>query len=632
MVRYEINGFLLSEDLGCAVKEQDELLFSQQEINALRLFVESPSGFVSSVELEMAVWGERVVTNNSLRKLISGLRAKFNDRHLFKNVRGQGYQLNFSIVEILESQQKSKLSRYWVSGIAFFLIIVLLGYVFERLRGAVNTPPKLTIQKIFESKEYIVDYATFDEKTYVTTRSSGSSKVYETTNRQNKILLSAGFSGAFRGIEINADGKTVMHVIEDAKCVIKIFRKPVEDLIDQIACNRQNAYPSFDWIDEHRFYVTFNVSSNSSIKPYIYDLRTKHLEEVIDINFASTNGQKYIDSFIKSFNGGIFSLRQDHLEHVSLVYFKGDTQKVFYTFRGMPYSFALLENALVFVGNNNELLKIELEENPMEQGVKTKLLLAPQTNKIDDPLYLNGNLYMSLGNASRKVIYSVSGNFTHSLENGIHDFSFNDDVLTVLAYTNTGYAIEQLRDNKVTNITYLPSDLNFRQITYYMGRIFLAGSSGIYEVQGNNVVPISTLRTKELIASQNCMLAETESGIYSYMHDSMEFSKVAAQGERSFSGRNGCYFVDKISGNILDSNREFVATPTMGKKLFEHQGNIAHWYIDKEETYIIDIKDGSKIAKAENRVLNKRMVSTNEDILYLGYAEVETAIAKLKFD
>ncbi|MGK0235257.1 MAG: DNA-binding winged helix-turn-helix (wHTH) protein, partial [Psychroserpens sp.] len=107
-MKYKINGFILSVDLNTAVRDEENISLTRQEQDALRLFFASDDGFVDTKVLESKVWEERVVTKNSLRKLISDLRLKFNDKESFKNIRGKGYQLTFESVENSIDDGKSK--------------------------------------------------------------------------------------------------------------------------------------------------------------------------------------------------------------------------------------------------------------------------------------------------------------------------------------------------------------------------------------------------------------------------------------------------------------------------------------------------------------------------------------------
>lgn len=365
--------------------------------------------------------------------------------------------------------------------------------------------------------------------------------------------MSSNYSKAYRGIEIHSSGRTVMHVVEDSKCKIKIFKRPVEELIDEIPCNRQNAFPSFDWIDDTKFYITFNVKPNSSIKPFIYDLETKRLEEVTTTNFESENGNKFIDAFIKARGNGMFSLREDHLDQMSLMLFEGDKRKTLYQFRSKPYSIALAKNNLFFVGNNNELFKIDLPNDVYSQESNISLLLAPQTTKIDDPLILQDELYFSLGNIAKEVIYSTSGTFTYSLENGIRDLTYTDNVLSVLALTNSGYVVEQLKKGVVLNTVYLDTQLSFRHVAFFKDKLYLAGSSGIYKLVDNKLVQVSQIKTTELVSNGQCMIAESNV-IYKFEASSDTFKKLVEQGERAFQSENGCLFVDSLSGTIVNEN------------------------------------------------------------------------------
>ncbi|NQZ25266.1 MAG: hypothetical protein HRT55_03015 [Colwellia sp.] len=68
----------------------------------------------------------------------------------------------------------------------------------------------------------------------------------------------------------------------------------------------------------------------------------------------------------------------------------------------------------------------------------------------------------------------------------------------------------------------------------------------------------------------------------------------------------------------------------MKKQLFEHQGKIFHWHSVDDQTHIVGIETGELIAKTKDRALYKRIISYEDDILYLGQADVHTSIVKLK--
>nr|WP_282448118.1 helix-turn-helix domain-containing protein [Pseudoalteromonas sp. 1CM17D] len=604
---------------------------TSQEVIALKLFFSSDDGFVDTQTLESEIWGERIVTKNSLRKLISDLRLKFGDRESFKNIRGRGYKLNFESFEPSKVTQKKVNDYKYLFTLLFIILICIVAIFSYSYKDKIETLPKVSTQTVFESKDYILDYATYNNSLFVTARDKNTSKLYKVLNRQKTVLMSENYSGAYRGLEIHTSGRTIMHVVEDSKCKIKIFQRPVEDQIDEIPCNRQNAFPSFDWIDDNRFYITFNVDPSSSIKPFIYDLSTKRLEEVSSINFKSENNKNFIDAYIKGHNDGVFSLRENHLDEMSLTYFEGSNRKTFYKFRAKPYSVAVAEHNLFFVGNNNELFMLPLSDDILSQDINLSLLMASQAAKIDDPLILEKQLYLTLGNIAKEVIYSSSGNFTYSLENGVRDFTYTDKVLTILALTNSGYAIEQLKDGLVFNSIYFDSNLSFRHVAFYQGDIFLAGSDGIYKLVENKLTRVSNIKTTELVSNGKCMIAEGE-GIHLLDQKTHTFIKIVEQGERAFQSEQGCFFVDTLTGNIVNENREIISKQTKRRLLIEHKGKIAHRYNVKEQTHIVDINTGKVIEKTKSRARFTKLISYEDDILYLGEADVNTSILRLKLD
>ena len=630
-MNYKINDFLISPNINSASKNNEKFELTSQEIIALKLFFSSDDGFVDTQTLESEVWGERIVTKNSLRKLISDLRLKFGDRESFKNIRGRGYKLKFESFEPLKVTQKKVNNYKYLFTLLFIILICIVAILSYSYKGKIEALPKVSTQTVFESKDYILDYATYNNSLFVTARDKNTSKLYKVLNRQNTVLMSENYSGAYRGLEIHTSGRTIMHMVEDSKCKIKIYRIPVEDQIDEIPCNRQNAFPSFDWIDENRFYITFNVDPSSSIKPFIYDLTTKRLEEVFSTNFESENKKNFIDAYIKGHNDGVFSLRQNHLDEMSLTYFEGSNRKTFYKFRAKPYSIAVAEQKLFFVGNNNELFMLPLSDDILSQDINLSLLMASQATKIDDPLILEKQLYLTLGNIAKEIIYSSSGNFTYSLENGVRDFTYTDKVLTILALTNSGYAIEQLKDGLVFNSIYFDSNLSFRHVAFYQGDIFLAGSDGIYKLVENKLTRVSNIQTTELVSNGKCMIAEGE-GIHLLDQKTHTFIKIVEQGERAFQSEQGCLFVDTLTGNIVNENREIISKQTKKRLLIEHKGKIAHRYNVKEQTHIVDINTGKVIEKTKTRARFTKLISYEDDILYLGEADVNTSILRLKLD
>jgi DNA-binding winged helix-turn-helix (wHTH) protein len=630
-MKYKINGFLLSADINTAVRGEEKINFTHQETEALKLFFASEGGFVDSQALESMVWGDRVVTQNSLRKLISGIRFKLDDKDSFKNIRSKGYQLTFEVVgeSVEKTSQKFSKSFFAIAIMSFFLSIIAILYAFY-LPHSITALPKVSQQTVFESHDFILDYATYNDALYVTTRDSKTSKLYKTLNRQNTVLLSADYPGAYRGIEIHSSGRTVMHVVEDSECKIKIFDRPVENQIDEIPCNRQNAYPSFDWIDKTKFYITFNVTPSASIKPYIYDIETKLLQEVTTTNFNSENSKRFVDSFIKAQGTGMFTLRENHLDEMSLMYFDGDKRKTLYKYRSKPFSIAVSKSDLFFVGNNNELLRMSLTDDVYSQETNTSYVLAPQTVKIDDPLFLQNELYFSLGNTAKEVIFSTSGKFKYSLENTIIDFTYTTKTLSILALTNSGYVVEQLKDGTVFNTIYFDSKLSLRHLAFHQGDIYLAGASGIYKLVDNELIIISDIKAIKLVSNGQCMITEAENGIFQFEAETNSFDMFAVQGERAFPSKYGCLFVDNLSGYIVNEKREKIAKPILKKYLFEHKGRITQWHSVGDQTHMVDIESGEIIAKTKNRVLYKRVISYEDDILYLRQDDVRTSIVKIK--
>ena len=628
---YLINGFRVADDLSHATKNGCKIVFSFHEQVALRAFINSENGFVSTQTLEAEVWDQRVVTHNSVRRLISDLRKKLSAKDNFKNLRGRGYQLDFEYLDIKHAR-KTFFPRKQTFFALFSLVIcslcVFLIYEYRQLDSS-TISQALTKQTVFSSDEYIVDYDKFGETYFVTTRDKSTSSIFKTRNRQNTLIRHANYPGAFRGLEISNEGKTVIHVVEDGKCKINIYEKPIENLIDVIPCNRQNAFPSFDWIDENKFWITFNLNKSDSIKPFIYDLKTRRLEAQEDVIGLPENSPFYIDGFIKAYRQGLFSLREDHLKQTKLIYLKDRQQRTIFEYAATPYSIALSENSLFYTGNHNELFELRLENNVLDQSVEPSLLLASQAVKIDDPLFFDGNLHLTLGNASKEFITSYSQKYEFHLEDGVRDFTFTDDTLSIIGLTHFGYVIEQRRGEDVSKLQYIETEKSFRHLAFFENDIYLAGASGVWKLKDKELFEVADLDVIDIISNGNCMILETSSGIYSFTKSLGTFNKIASQGERIFSAQQGCMYVDKVSNTIRNEKREFVATPTMKKRIFEYNGKLHHWYSEGEVTHIVDLSTNLKVATLQSRALLKRVIGYKGDILYAAQSGVNTSIIKL---
>lgn len=628
---YLINGFRVADDLSHATKNGCKVVFSFHEQAALNAFFNSENGFVSTQALEAEVWKQRVVTHNSVRRLISDLRKKFCTKDNFKNLRGRGYQLDFELLDI-EHPQKQLISRKQIFFALFcFVVCSLCAFLFHEYSrlGSSSISQPLTKQTVFLSDEYIVDYDKFGEAYFVTTRDKNTSSIFKTRNRQKTLIRHANYPGAFRGLEISNGGKTVLHVVEDGKCKINIYERPIENLIDVIPCNRQNAFPSFDWIDENKFWITFNLNKSDSIKPFIYDLKTRQLETQEDVIGLPANSLFYIDGFIKAYRQGLFSLREDHLKQTKLIYLKDRQQKTIFEYAATPYSIALSEDSLFYTGNHNELFKLRLENNVLEQSIEPLLLLASQAVKIADPLFFDGNLHLTLGNASKEFITSYSQKHEFHLEDGVRDFTYTDDTLSILGLTHFGYVIEQRKDGDVSKLQYIETEKSFRHLAFFENDIYLAGASGIWKVKDKGLIEVADLDVIDIVSNGNCMLAEASSGIYSFEKSLRAFEKIASQGERIFSANEGCMYVDNVSNTIRNEKREFIANPTMRKRIFEYKGKLHHWYSEGEVTHIVDLSTNLKVATLQSRALLKRVIGYKGDILYATQSGVNSSIIKL---
>lgn len=170
---HKINGFSVSKDLLSANKKDKRIHFTHQEQLALRLFLNSEDGFVDRQTLESTIWEKQIVTQNSLRKLMSELRYKFECKECIQNVRGKGYKLSFESFTTSNaalSIWKNRKHSAYIYAIGFVLLLAS-SFLFAvlTLSDQKAAIPRVSTQSIFESNSHIIDYALFNGKMYVTT-------------------------------------------------------------------------------------------------------------------------------------------------------------------------------------------------------------------------------------------------------------------------------------------------------------------------------------------------------------------------------------------------------------------------------------------------------------------------------
>ena len=154
-MNYKINDFLISPDINSASKNNEKLELTSQEIIALKLFFSSDDGFVDTQTLESEIWGERIVTKNSLRKLISDLRLKFGDRESFKNLRGRGYKLKFESIDPSTVNHKKVKNYKYLFTLLFIILICIVAILSYSYKGNFETLPKVSTQTVLDRKSVV---------------------------------------------------------------------------------------------------------------------------------------------------------------------------------------------------------------------------------------------------------------------------------------------------------------------------------------------------------------------------------------------------------------------------------------------------------------------------------------------
>ncbi len=159
-MHYKIRNTLidLSEN---SLKINNQLVECPEKIHqALSLFLESKNQIVTKEALINALWGELIVSDDSLFKVIQGLRKIFKENGLdgvLENVYGKGYKLKVSIEKIVKDITPQSIRPPFISFLSHYkkvLGIVLALLVFVTTAYFLETKKTNTL---FNSKMYL-DY------------------------------------------------------------------------------------------------------------------------------------------------------------------------------------------------------------------------------------------------------------------------------------------------------------------------------------------------------------------------------------------------------------------------------------------------------------------------------------------
>lgn len=637
-----INGYQLSPECNVAIKGEERIEFTGQEVKALTIMLskhEDESAklkTVSAKELTDFVWGGRVVTDHSLRKLMSELRKKLGSKDVIKNIRGEGYQL---IVEYKESAEKEELEQvkgelknrnnfgYSIVALAVIALVVHIFFLFvsNESESTINYDIRAELQ--LESNNNIADYDAYRDEIYTTLYDDAHSRVVKYTNGVPHDIFQLEKYFAYRTFDIHQSGKTALQEVVGDQCRIRIFSKPFEDELDSLICQGSVSFAGMEWLNKDKLLITLDSENDIDQKPYIYNLSENEFSELHNADVTNLQKGKVWDYFVKHSPKGIFTLRVNEFHEVKLMYFEGDNRRSIYTFKYKPYSFALIERDIYLVNLANEIVKIGFDGEYIDGDIKMETITSNNLSKISYIQESNGGLYYLVGKGVELKLSAYQGSFERSLEKGVVDVNYVNGTLSLLGLADGGYVYEVYESGELQKRAYIYTDNALTHITIWNGLVVVGGSSGIFEFSEGVLNKLDTSKIGEIVSGEDCLIYETDKGVFS-LDEKNNVHQVSSVGRDILLHNNTCHYVDDIDGYMKDVQGNSIAKINGHKRLISHQGKLSYWENVNYGAEVRDIDSDQLIAKLPKLVRNMRLVSSGEDFLYLDVSQQHTSLYK----
>lgn len=627
----KINGFQLATDYSSAYKSNIAIDFTAQEQRALRTFLDdassntSNSKIIPSAQLNKAIWGNKVVTEHSLRKLLSELRKKFDDKNAIVNVRGEGYRLCFT------SENRKQIHIINNKKVFIFVccIFVLAALTFSLVNHHADTDHSrhLNTQRLFDVDMYIEDFSVFENTLYASLSDENVSKVVKIQNGIEEILFSPSYY-SFRNFSIHSSGRTVIHTLQNEKCVIRVFNSPFTEELEPLPCLRSNSFIGFDWISKDKLLLSYNFKNSENVIPYIYDVQTKTISPLEDIDFNTTKEFKTWDYFLKKTAKGTLSLRADEFHTVQLVYFEGNHYKELFTFKGKPTSIGVMGYSVYLINAKNQLVKLEYENGFLEKETSYSVLSSSNLTPIKDLKIINNDLYFLDTNKGSFQLDSTNDSFNRVSASEIIDFVAHQNLLITLGSENDGFSIETYNGSLLIDKKYIETNYNLTQIGVIDGNLLVGGTNGLFHFDGNSLKQISEQEIGEIASGKNCAAFETFDGIFS-INSSFKTKAINVNGRSLFPYNQDCLYVDKVDGFIKSLDGKAIIHSKGKKRLLSYKGEITYWANVRAETLINNLKNDEVLGRIKKRVRNKRLVSLNDELYYLRAPELHSTLYKI---
>ena len=620
-----VDDKLVSKDLELTKLEQKALLALIGERGAI----------ISKKDFTERVWGHIHVSDSSLRKLISVLRQKINDKEgeALITERGAGYRLSFEIDNRSDLAQVSKVSgfirRRTIIAASFLLLSVMLMISWNLSDDitVIETPEYTTIgsfssgimrHQIYNNAHYFLPESSSKKVAYIKKVEYGIAE---------EVFRIEESSAYLQDFSISPGGKSLIRVNHPDHCEITFFNGMFNDVHSKLPCYKLMQHSSYVWLDDNRVLFTHKVDSAKPVRPYIYNLSTKTVEKLDykDIGYNESTDEN--DLLVRPYKDGIFVARitSSYFDDIEIHYFSKNTSKL--VTRQVGFEFDVSDDGfLVNINSSNEVQVAniqDIEKDNFEFSYRTVINGAPNISY--QPLLSDGQLYFLNGTQYNTAIFCSGTNALFLSEDGV--ISATPQELMLLRKEQAGVNLLQISSD-LRQETSIKTDLNFTLANKFDDSIYLAGKSGLYQYTKGTLVPIFDKPVTRMVGGRG-IVVQSEGNIFEYDGKNVVM-KVAGASQLSRMDTGYIYRVN-LTGEVrnqdgmtmgFSSSREFIFS-AYGKVIVPERS-----IEGKIEFYELGTRN--LVITLEHPFLNFQFAHWNGDIYYESFGESFNSIVKVE--
>ena len=648
-----VNGYQIAPDCRSARKDDKVVHFTHNEATALSLMLscnqsDSELDYVPKAEIESKVWESSQVSSNSVRKLMSDIRAKLDgsrDVKIIQNIHNKGYKL---IYEQRESASKSSLdvlaSKFTkqgrlmlISAVLFYLLVVaLLALAFTSLtsKGG-GSQSDILYEKVFETDSEIYNIDTFQGDMYVTLSYSDP----ETGTNSTIVRINGHFVDVmkqsdkplyYKSLKVSPNGTVAWMMGYRDECVINIGELDFKTIHAQIPCIKENHYSDLFWEDDRFLYLTIKSDKDLSSKPMLYDTRSGQLVHLDNYGFDYSSANGYGSYTVREFDGALYTLNIDKNDLATLNVNTKQGSKVLFEFKHIPRSFEIFESTILFANEKNQFVKAKIPSDPLSDEWDFQEASPQQLLNIHTPTYYDGYIAFVSGQGGNRVVVSSHTNKRFESDLEVLDFYQNGEEIAILGTTANGYKVQLFNGGKLVYQSYHKSDYVIRHVASLNGNIYVGGNDGTFMVLKEGLVRISDAKPQGIASGDDCLYVATSKGVLELLDN--ELQMLNSQGGRVFSFNEQCVYEDKVSYDLVVG--ESVMGNTEGEEfVFFHKGQLAYRKPkDGGGHLIVSFENDEVIDSFEGTIAQLRYQSLVDEVLYLTRSKTFNLINRIRVE